>query len=147
MGRLSCGGVQTKLRKGLWSPEEDERLYNHIIRHGIGRWSSVPKLVGKYANAASMLECSITRIDRQFAIADLVCFVFACRAATLRQELPAAVDQLPPARPEARQLLAAGGGPHRRAPRDPREHNLRVAMRPCRHGGGGEGSKISGNGP
>ncbi|PWZ11201.1 Myb-related protein Hv33 [Zea mays] len=27
MGRLSCGGVQPKLRKGLWSPEEDERLY------------------------------------------------------------------------------------------------------------------------
>ncbi|KAL5232449.1 hypothetical protein ABZP36_031225 [Zizania latifolia] len=46
MGRLSCGGVQTKLRKGLWSPEEDEKLYNHIIRHGVGCWSSVPKLAG-----------------------------------------------------------------------------------------------------
>ncbi|KAF8727430.1 hypothetical protein HU200_019036 [Digitaria exilis] len=36
MGRLSScgGGVQPKLRKGLWSPEEDEKLYNHIIRHG-----------------------------------------------------------------------------------------------------------------
>jgi myb proto-oncogene protein len=49
MGRLSCGGggVQPKLRKGLWSPEEDEKLYNHIIRHGVGCWSSVPKLAGK----------------------------------------------------------------------------------------------------
>ncbi|CAL4901993.1 unnamed protein product [Urochloa decumbens] len=48
MGRLSCsgGGVQAKLRKGLWSPEEDEKLYNHIIRHGVGCWSSVPKLAG-----------------------------------------------------------------------------------------------------
>ncbi|CAN6336933.1 unnamed protein product [Urochloa humidicola] len=48
MGRLSCGGggVQPKLRKGLWSPEEDEKLYNHIIRHGVGCWSSVPKLAG-----------------------------------------------------------------------------------------------------
>ncbi|TVU00716.1 hypothetical protein EJB05_53847, partial [Eragrostis curvula] len=52
MGRLSCsgggGGVQPKLRKGLWSPEEDEKLYNHIIRHGVGCWSSVPKLSGKH---------------------------------------------------------------------------------------------------
>jgi hypothetical protein len=52
MGRLSCGGgggggVQPKLRKGLWSPEEDEKLYNHIIRHGVGCWSTVPKLAGK----------------------------------------------------------------------------------------------------
>lgn len=37
---------QQKLRKGLWSPEEDEKLFNHIIRHGVGCWSSVPKLAG-----------------------------------------------------------------------------------------------------
>jgi hypothetical protein len=40
------GGGQQKLRKGLWSPEEDEKLYNHIIRYGVGCWSSVPKLAG-----------------------------------------------------------------------------------------------------
>ena len=43
------GGVQQKLRKGLWSPEEDEKLYNHIIRYGVGCWSSVPKLAGTHA--------------------------------------------------------------------------------------------------
>ena len=36
------GGVQQKLRKGLWSPEEDEKLYNHIIRYGVGCWSWLP---------------------------------------------------------------------------------------------------------
>ncbi|KQK09372.1 myb-related protein Hv33 [Brachypodium distachyon] len=47
MGRhAGTGGVQQKLRKGLWSPEEDEKLYNHIIRYGVGCWSSVPKLAG-----------------------------------------------------------------------------------------------------
>ncbi|KAI9174271.1 hypothetical protein LWI28_014841 [Acer negundo] len=45
MGRHSCC-VKQKLRKGLWSPEEDEKLYNHITRHGVGCWSSVPKLAG-----------------------------------------------------------------------------------------------------
>ncbi|KAJ1285002.1 hypothetical protein BS78_03G247400 [Paspalum vaginatum] len=48
MGRHAGSGaaVQHKLRKGLWSPEEDEKLYNHIIRYGVGCWSSVPKLAG-----------------------------------------------------------------------------------------------------
>ncbi|GJM89628.1 hypothetical protein PR202_ga05836 [Eleusine coracana subsp. coracana] len=55
MGRLSGGGgVQPKLRKGLWSPEEDEKLYNHIIRHGVGCWSSVPKLAGKLTIASHL---------------------------------------------------------------------------------------------
>lgn len=45
MGRQSCS-VKQKLRKGLWSPEEDEKLYNHITKFGVGCWSSVPKLAG-----------------------------------------------------------------------------------------------------
>ncbi|KAJ6796223.1 transcription factor MYB86-like [Iris pallida] len=45
MGRHSCCYKQ-KLRKGLWSPEEDEKLYNHITKYGHGCWSSVPKQAG-----------------------------------------------------------------------------------------------------
>ncbi|XVE89488.1 hypothetical protein DITRI_Ditri20bG0000900 [Diplodiscus trichospermus] len=45
MGRHSCC-YQQKLRKGLWSPEEDEKLLNFITKHGHGCWSSVPKLAG-----------------------------------------------------------------------------------------------------
>ncbi|XP_057736733.1 transcription factor MYB61-like [Arachis stenosperma] len=45
MGRHSCCYKQ-KLRKGLWSPEEDEKLLNYITNHGHGCWSSVPKLAG-----------------------------------------------------------------------------------------------------
>ncbi|KAL7257782.1 hypothetical protein ACSBR1_003986 [Camellia fascicularis] len=45
MGRHSCCFKQ-KLRKGLWSPEEDEKLINHITKYGHGCWSSVPKLAG-----------------------------------------------------------------------------------------------------
>nr|WGC89016.1 MYB61 [Impatiens chlorosepala] len=43
MGRHSCCYKQ-KLRKGLWSPEEDEKLVKHITKFGHGCWSSVPKL-------------------------------------------------------------------------------------------------------
>ncbi|KAL6324254.1 hypothetical protein AAG906_006527 [Vitis piasezkii] len=45
MGRHSCCYKQ-KLRKGLWSPEEDEKLLMHITKYGHGCWSSVPKLAG-----------------------------------------------------------------------------------------------------
>eukprot|EP00257_Ricinus_communis_P027176 XP_025014590.1 transcription factor MYB86 isoform X2 [Ricinus communis] len=45
MRRHSCC-LKQKLRKGLWSPEEDEKLYNYITRFGVGCWSSVPKLAG-----------------------------------------------------------------------------------------------------
>ncbi|XP_008807932.1 transcription factor MYB61-like [Phoenix dactylifera] len=45
MGRHSCCYKQ-KLRKGLWSPEEDEKLLKHITKYGHGCWSSVPKLAG-----------------------------------------------------------------------------------------------------
>jgi myb proto-oncogene protein len=46
MGRHSCCYKQ-KLRKGLWSPEEDEKLLMHITKYGHGCWSSVPKQAGK----------------------------------------------------------------------------------------------------
>ncbi|RYR23512.1 hypothetical protein Ahy_B03g068723 [Arachis hypogaea] len=45
MGRHSCC-LKQKLRKGLWSPEEDEKLFNYISRFGVGCWSSVPKQAG-----------------------------------------------------------------------------------------------------
>ncbi|KFK30748.1 hypothetical protein AALP_AA6G021800 [Arabis alpina] len=45
MGRHSCCYKQ-KLRKGLWSPEEDEKLLRYITKFGHGCWSSVPKQAG-----------------------------------------------------------------------------------------------------
>ncbi|XP_020590703.1 transcription factor MYB86-like [Phalaenopsis equestris] len=45
MGKNSCCYKQ-KLRKGLWSPEEDEKLLKHITKYGHGCWSSVPMLAG-----------------------------------------------------------------------------------------------------
>ncbi|CAD6211325.1 unnamed protein product [Miscanthus lutarioriparius] len=45
MAKQSCCHKK-KLRRGLWSPEEDEKLMNHIAQYGHGCWSSVPKLAG-----------------------------------------------------------------------------------------------------
>ncbi|KAF0906913.1 hypothetical protein E2562_013297 [Oryza meyeriana var. granulata] len=46
MAAKRAGGAKKKLRRGLWSPEEDEKLMNHIAKYGHGCWSSVPKLAG-----------------------------------------------------------------------------------------------------
>ncbi|XP_031489842.1 transcription factor MYB26-like [Nymphaea colorata] len=45
MGHHSCCSKQ-KVRRGLWSPEEDEKLINYITTYGLGCWSSVPKQAG-----------------------------------------------------------------------------------------------------
>ncbi|XP_043705238.1 transcription factor MYB26-like [Telopea speciosissima] len=45
MGRHSCCNRQ-QVRRGLWSPEEDEKLINYISTYGHGCWSSVPRLAG-----------------------------------------------------------------------------------------------------
>ncbi|GLT91471.1 hypothetical protein SLE2022_093570 [Rubroshorea leprosula] len=44
MGHRCCS--KQKVKRGLWSPEEDEKLIKHITEHGHGSWSSVPKLAG-----------------------------------------------------------------------------------------------------
>ena len=47
MRRHSCCNKQ-KVKRGLWSPEEDEKLINYISIHGHDSWTSVPKLAGNY---------------------------------------------------------------------------------------------------
>ncbi|KAJ4953708.1 hypothetical protein NE237_030540 [Protea cynaroides] len=42
MGCKSCEKPKQRHRKGLWSPEEDEKLRNYIVQYGHGCWSSVP---------------------------------------------------------------------------------------------------------
>ncbi|EOA12631.1 hypothetical protein CARUB_v10027541mg [Capsella rubella] len=40
-------------RKGLWSPEEDQKLKNFIISHGHACWTTVPLLAGLQRNGKS----------------------------------------------------------------------------------------------
>lgn len=39
-------GTRKRIRRGLWSPEEDVKLMNHVSKYGHGCWSYVPKLAG-----------------------------------------------------------------------------------------------------
>ncbi|CAI9103093.1 OLC1v1001527C1 [Oldenlandia corymbosa var. corymbosa] len=38
--------MMIKLRKGLWSPEEDEKLMNYMLRNGQGCWSDIARNAG-----------------------------------------------------------------------------------------------------
>uniref|UniRef100_A0A0D9WZ41 Uncharacterized protein n=1 Tax=Leersia perrieri TaxID=77586 RepID=A0A0D9WZ41_9ORYZ len=44
MGHHCCS--KQKVKRGLWSPEEDEKLVHYISEHGHSCWSSVPKHAG-----------------------------------------------------------------------------------------------------
>ncbi|PIA37638.1 hypothetical protein AQUCO_03000294v1 [Aquilegia coerulea] len=44
MGHHCCS--KQKVKRGLWSPEEDEKLVKCINTHGHSCWSAVPKLAG-----------------------------------------------------------------------------------------------------
>jgi len=47
MGCKACDKPKPNYRKGLWSPEEDQKLRDYIIRHGHGCWSALPSKAGK----------------------------------------------------------------------------------------------------
>ncbi|KAL2543685.1 transcription factor MYB [Forsythia ovata] len=47
MGKHSCCN-QENVKRGLWSPEEDEKLIKYITAHGYGCWSEVPEKAGVF---------------------------------------------------------------------------------------------------
>ena len=49
--KMACQPIEKakpKHRKGLWSPEEDNKLRNYILKHGHGCWSAVPIKAGEF---------------------------------------------------------------------------------------------------
>ncbi|XP_022756264.1 transcription factor MYB46-like [Durio zibethinus] len=45
-GGNNSNGTTNKLRKGLWSPEEDDKLINYMLTNGQGCWSDVARNAG-----------------------------------------------------------------------------------------------------
>ncbi|XP_061338459.1 transcription factor MYB93-like [Gastrolobium bilobum] len=45
MGRFPCCD-ENGLKKGPWTPEEDQKLVDYIQKHGHGSWRALPKLAG-----------------------------------------------------------------------------------------------------
>lgn len=45
MGRSPCCD-EIGLKKGPWTPEEDQKLIDHIQKYGHASWRALPKLAG-----------------------------------------------------------------------------------------------------
>lgn len=54
MGRAPCCD-KDGVKKGPWTPEEDQILVDYISKHGHGSWRSLPKLAGIYIYIAYSL--------------------------------------------------------------------------------------------
>lgn len=49
MGRSPpCCEKKNGLKKGPWTPEEDQKLIDYINKHGYGNWRTLPKNAGSY---------------------------------------------------------------------------------------------------
>lgn len=46
MGK-SSSSEESEVKKGPWTPEEDEKLVSYIQAHGPGKWRTLPKNAGK----------------------------------------------------------------------------------------------------
>ncbi|XVE57412.1 hypothetical protein DITRI_Ditri04bG0088900 [Diplodiscus trichospermus] len=46
MGRSPCCAEDANLKRGPWTPEEDQKLVDYINKHGHGSWRVLPKLSG-----------------------------------------------------------------------------------------------------
>ena len=47
MGRSPCCEKEAGLKKGPWTPEEDQKLLAFIEQHGHGCWRSLPAKAGE----------------------------------------------------------------------------------------------------
>lgn len=52
MGRAPCCEKQG-LKKGPWTPEEDDILIDYIKKNGHGSWRSLPKHAGSSSSSSS----------------------------------------------------------------------------------------------
>lgn len=47
MGRAPCCDEKMGLKKGPWTPDEDQKLVAYIQKHGHGSWRALPKNAGE----------------------------------------------------------------------------------------------------
>ncbi|GJV66488.1 Myb protein [Tanacetum coccineum] len=75
MGQHSCCNQQ-KVKRGLWSPEEDEKLIRFITTHGYGCWSEVPEKAGLFLAPPFSLYVCLVRFSN--ALSRITCIIKIC---------------------------------------------------------------------
>ncbi|KAL2240578.1 UNVERIFIED_CONTAM: Transcription repressor MYB5 [Sesamum indicum] len=88
------------LKRGPWTAEEDELLAAYIKREGEGRWRTLPKKAGLLRCGKS---CRLRWMN--YLLPSVKRGHISPETATLRQELPPPLDELPPTLCQARPHL------------------------------------------
>lgn len=95
MGRSPCC-EKVGLKKGPWTPEEDQKLLAYIEKHGHGSWRALPIKAGEFM---------LSYIDIYIYIYNCSYFcLLMCRTSKVWQELQTQMDQLSQTRYQERQI-------------------------------------------
>lgn len=93
MGCRSCDKPKMNYRKGLWSPEEDQRLRDYILKHGLGCWSAVPAKAGEkmlcfllYFHAHCCLPCRAACCWCWILVSSAISMCSSCNTMKIRFE-------------------------------------------------------------
>jgi myb proto-oncogene protein len=54
MGRSPCC-EKVGLKKGPWTPEEDQKLLDYIDEHGHGSWRALPAKAGRFTTTTLIM--------------------------------------------------------------------------------------------
>ncbi|URD86670.1 Myb-like DNA-binding domain [Musa troglodytarum] len=63
MGRTPCCD-KSGLKKGPWTPEEDQKLIDYIQKHGHGSWRTLPKNAGKSCEVWEELQAQMDELSK-----------------------------------------------------------------------------------
>lgn len=84
-GGPDCNDSKTKLKKGPWTREEDQKLLAYIEEHGHGSWRTLPTKAGTF----------ILLFFWFFLILKRECIIYLfCRVGEVREELQIEMDEL-----------------------------------------------------
>lgn len=103
MGRSPCC-EKIGLKKGPWTPEEDQKLLAFIEEHGHGSWRALPAKAGEYGQTWILPSSKWTKFVRSRPT--------SCRLAEVWEELQIEVDKLPEAGHQEGQIQLARRADH-----------------------------------
>ncbi|CAL9192807.1 unnamed protein product [Musa hybrid cultivar] len=115
MDKRISSSQEAEVRKGPWTMEEDLILINYITNHGEGVWNNIARSAG-ISIRISIIYIHIMRPSSPPCMAFCSANGFLSRSEPHREELPAALAELPPPRRTAGQHHPRGAAPDHGAP-------------------------------